>query len=44
MFKVDGYVHPGIFADELQDQFLEYSSIVLGDRNDIDQYNNVKAQ
>ena len=37
--------HVGLFADELEDAFPEYKgSLVLGDRNDVDEDNNIKAQ
>ena len=45
MFKDDGCTHVGLFADVLEDTFPEYKgSLVLGDRNDVDNDNNVKAQ
>ena len=45
VFKNDGKTHIGLFADELEDAFPEYEgSLVLGDRNDVDDKGNVKAQ
>ena len=47
IFKDDGCTHVGLFADELEDTctFPECKgSLVLGDRNDVDEDNNIKAQ
>ena len=45
IFKDDGCLHVGLYADELEDTFPEYKgSLVLGDREDVDDDNNVKAQ
>ena len=41
----DGCTHISLFADEFEDVFSDYnSSLVLCDRNDVDENNNIEAQ